>query len=323
MGNAGRVLMIPKGEYNSATTYGMLDFVYYQGRSYVCKQTSTGNVPTNTTYWQALTGDASAEIQALTNQVEGNWFNGGKNLLQNIATTQEKNGVTFTVNSDGTVTANGTSTGTIDIKVAEGIFENGKSYILSGCPSGGSTNTYMIYNGNASQIVDVGSGNEFTFSSQLNYVFIGIRSGVTLNNLVFKPMLTLADVPDSDYAHYQPYAKTNVELTAGTALNVVDVTSLLDTTYCDVANSSVKCYTMGKFALIKGFFKAASSFSASARLISALPDSVKAPSEAYVNIGYTDSTWLGLQVYGSYLELKQGSVVADKYASFEIMYVLA
>ena len=69
MGNAGRVLMIPKGEYNSATTYGMLDFVYYQGRSYVCKQTSTGNVPTNTTYWQALTGDASAEIQALTNQL--------------------------------------------------------------------------------------------------------------------------------------------------------------------------------------------------------------------------------------------------------------
>ena len=42
MGNDGRVLMIPKGEYNSATTYEMLDFVYYQGRSYVCKQTSTG-----------------------------------------------------------------------------------------------------------------------------------------------------------------------------------------------------------------------------------------------------------------------------------------
>ena len=70
MGNAGRVLMIPKGDYNAATTYEMLDCVYYNGRSYVCKQTSTGNLPTNTTYWQVMTPDSSAEIQALTNEVE-------------------------------------------------------------------------------------------------------------------------------------------------------------------------------------------------------------------------------------------------------------
>lgn len=247
MGNAGRVLMIPKGEYNAATTYEMLDFVYYNGRSYVCKQTSTGNVPTNTTYWQALTGDASAEIQALTNEVHGNWSEGGKNLLQNIATTQEKNGVTFTVNSDGTVTANGTSTSTIDIKVAEGIFENGKSYILSGCPSGGSTNTYMLYNGNANQIADTGNGKEFTYSSSLgNFVFIGIRSGVTLNNLVFKPMLTLATTPDSDYAHYQPYAKTNVELTQDvTPVNAIASVSVPSGTM----SSDSYLYKVGKIVI--------------------------------------------------------------------------
>ena len=52
--SAGKVLMIPKGDYNAAETYTMLDVVSYQGKSYVAKQTTTGNAPTNTTYWQLM-----------------------------------------------------------------------------------------------------------------------------------------------------------------------------------------------------------------------------------------------------------------------------
>lgn len=52
--SAGKVLMIPKGDYDAAETYTMLDVVSYQGKSYVAKQTTTGNVPTNTTYWQLM-----------------------------------------------------------------------------------------------------------------------------------------------------------------------------------------------------------------------------------------------------------------------------
>lgn len=58
--SAGRVLIIPKGDYNSATTYNMLDMVYFGGKSYICKQTSTGNDPTNTVYWQIMLDGASA-----------------------------------------------------------------------------------------------------------------------------------------------------------------------------------------------------------------------------------------------------------------------
>ena len=58
--SAGRVLIIPRGDYNSAATYNMLDMVYYGGKSYICKQTSTGNVPTNTVYWQIMLDGASA-----------------------------------------------------------------------------------------------------------------------------------------------------------------------------------------------------------------------------------------------------------------------
>lgn len=52
--SAGRVLLIHKGDYSSETTYNPMDEVLYEGSTYVCKQTSTGNLPTNTTYWQLM-----------------------------------------------------------------------------------------------------------------------------------------------------------------------------------------------------------------------------------------------------------------------------
>ena len=48
----GRVLLIPKGEWNSTTAYTKLDLVSYQGSSYVCTVANTNQVPTNTSYWQ-------------------------------------------------------------------------------------------------------------------------------------------------------------------------------------------------------------------------------------------------------------------------------
>lgn len=59
--SAGRVLIMPKGEYDATATYGMLDLVSYNGSSYVAKKSTTGNLPTNTTYWQlsAYGGNAS------------------------------------------------------------------------------------------------------------------------------------------------------------------------------------------------------------------------------------------------------------------------
>ena len=52
MFSAGRVLLMPKGAYNPLTTYEMLDIVSYNGSSYIAKGTTTGNLPTDTTYWQ-------------------------------------------------------------------------------------------------------------------------------------------------------------------------------------------------------------------------------------------------------------------------------
>lgn len=124
----------------------------------------------------------------------------GKNLLNNTATTQTVSGVTFTVNADKSVTAKGTATADIGFTIGTKMLDAGISYILSGCPSGGSTSTYYLrYIGFT---YDVGNGSTIKYDANFTMpVEIGIKSGVTIN-ATFYPMLRLASVTD---ATYEPY----------------------------------------------------------------------------------------------------------------------
>lgn len=51
---AGRVLILPKGEYDASVTYEFLDLINYSGRSWIAKKASVGIEPTdaNSEYWQ-------------------------------------------------------------------------------------------------------------------------------------------------------------------------------------------------------------------------------------------------------------------------------
>lgn len=61
--SAGRILILPKGSYDSTTTYEFLDAVYYQGSTYICKKTALNVLPSNTEYWQIMAqGTASAAV---------------------------------------------------------------------------------------------------------------------------------------------------------------------------------------------------------------------------------------------------------------------
>lgn len=65
----GKVGMVMKGDYNSASTYEALDVVSYNNGLYVAKQNvPAGTVPTNTTYWQKAIG-LNAESQTLHNVI--------------------------------------------------------------------------------------------------------------------------------------------------------------------------------------------------------------------------------------------------------------
>jgi hypothetical protein len=56
----------PRGAYDNATAYAQGDSVSYGNSSYLCIQTTVGNNPTNTTYWQLL---ATASTVRLTTSV--------------------------------------------------------------------------------------------------------------------------------------------------------------------------------------------------------------------------------------------------------------
>lgn len=58
----GKICPRLRGTYSSSATYDILDVVYYNGASYICKADDTKNkVPTNTTYWQPMA--AAGETQ--------------------------------------------------------------------------------------------------------------------------------------------------------------------------------------------------------------------------------------------------------------------
>lgn len=69
--NLGRVKPIYKGAYAAGTTYTPLDFVTYNGLTYFCILESTGNLPTNTTYWQMVVDGAAASAVTYDNGESG------------------------------------------------------------------------------------------------------------------------------------------------------------------------------------------------------------------------------------------------------------
>ena len=65
--SAGRVLLIPKGDWNAETTYTGLDWVRHNGATWVCKNTCTNIEPTeaNSDNWQILARDGQKGTETI------------------------------------------------------------------------------------------------------------------------------------------------------------------------------------------------------------------------------------------------------------------
>ncbi len=129
----------------------------------------------------------------------------GKNLLKNTAVTQTIDGVTFTVNSDGSVTANGTAGANAPVRynLGEAVLPPGK-YLVSG-QSEGITASFVMYsdqNGNNHQ-QHSGKDAELTLTktAKINVYFVVMESS-TVSNIRAYPMIRLDSVTD---ANYEPY----------------------------------------------------------------------------------------------------------------------
>lgn len=136
-------------------------------------------------------------------------------------TTKTANGVTFTVNSDGSVTVNGTATSNADFMLLRGPIQSySESYFLSGCPTGGSDTTYYISESfTASK--DTGNGVVLNNLPSDQAWRIVIKSGTTVNNLVFRPMLN-AGTEAKPYSKWFPGLKNaSFEKIVSTGRNLI------------------------------------------------------------------------------------------------------
>ncbi|MBQ8298110.1 MAG: hypothetical protein IJX77_10055 [Ruminococcus sp.] len=130
-----------------------------------------------------------------------------KNLLKNTASSVTKNGITFTVNTDGSVTAKGTASAAVSLDIGKISLGEGREYILSGCPEDGAEDTYYMYGLYTSNWVgiggrDIGEGYKFTASPGEIVFRIYIGSGVTVSGLTFSPMVRCSEISDGNYEQY-------------------------------------------------------------------------------------------------------------------------
>lgn len=131
---------------------------------------------------------------------------GGKNLLQNTGTSKTENGITWTVNSDGSVSAKGTASGASTFVVNTFDFVSGETVMLSGCPTGGAASTkwqiqvLSSLSGSAATN-DIGTGTAISNLSGTYYIRCVVRSGNTVD-FTFYPQIEKG----SSRTSFKPYS---------------------------------------------------------------------------------------------------------------------
>lgn len=154
----------------------------------------------------------------------------GKNLIPYpyTDTTKTLNGITFTVNSDGSVTVSGTATAQAYFKLQQSFSLKKGQYFFSGCPKGGTGTTYSLYLSTSDYVfykADIGNGTSINSEDDKTVsIVINIAKDTTVENLVFKPQLELGSTATA----YEPY--TAAEYTPAADGTVSGVKSLYPTT---------------------------------------------------------------------------------------------
>ena len=104
------------------------------------------------------------------------------------------NGITFTNNGDGTITANGTATYVINLIILEGFpIKKNHKYLILDCTGSTSRTNYSTWlKSKLGAIVcdsaDKPIGN-LTYNDDKCIVFVRVENGITVSNLTFKPQL--------------------------------------------------------------------------------------------------------------------------------------
>lgn len=275
MANAGRVAIVPKGEYNSATAYKRLDLVRYNNAVYVAKKANTGVSPTKTDTWmfciQNVTQEQYDDLISGAVQVESAKEADNALLLENLTakqvgesgarnlipypyyeTTHEDDGITWTDNGDGTITANGTATdwsyytafNASRTSVLPGIYtlsveQDGDDIIYVGIDK--------VQQSDHAYVKRYGEGKKsatFEYPSEevgIYYIrtWIAIAKGTTVNNVKIRPMLEIGSVAHDYVPYHNGGAEDSQKLNGLTAEEFVSNENLLINSYFkDPVNTS-------------------------------------------------------------------------------------
>lgn len=156
------------------------------------------------------------------------------------------NGITFTDNGDGTITANGTATADANYWLVYEAQMPAGSYILSGTPSvedygvmivahyqytDGSPFYLNVYGGDEGRVLPIPT-------NTMIYLYIRVKSGITVANYVFKPMLNKGSTP----LPYTPYLHHTLPIPVEVrgAMNVLPEESAVIGKYWEIdANGTV------------------------------------------------------------------------------------
>lgn len=150
---------------------------------------------------------------------EGGVGNASKNLLvfpYINANGTTKNGITFTYGEDGSCYLNGATINeaTSDFELSRAMYLQPGTYTLSGCPQGGSSNTYRLFmtirraSGSDNYINEYGNGTTFTLSEgdYIRSIYIRFLKGLgTVENLLIKPMLEIGNAATEYEQWYSGY----------------------------------------------------------------------------------------------------------------------
>ena len=178
-----------------------------------------------------ITGHATAKVTRT-----------GKNLLQGISATQTINGVTFTLNGDGSVTVNGTASANAVYQLPKNV-----SYPVPTVFSKGTANESVVLqarsgaSGSYTYYTATENGVSIPANTLLNQIFIAVLSGNTADNVTIYPMIRLASDTDATFAPYNGIQLTfNLNGTRyGGTLDVITGTLVVDKALATVSESMI------------------------------------------------------------------------------------
>lgn len=170
-----------------------------------------------------------------------------KNLLPNISTSTTHNGITFTVNEDGSVTVNGTASADADLKYhsygSTDVILNKGTYIFSGLGENTIKAQFIFGYGRKQYGNVLTKDTELNVTTDIAWFMIRIKSGTVCNNLTLYPMIRSANITD---ATYEPYISTQASITLADDLRGIPVTE--GGNYTDANGQQWICDTVEKYA---------------------------------------------------------------------------